>query len=187
MYINAQSYGELGAILRQAREKRRYALTQVADYVHIRQRYLQALEEGALDQLPGSAYVKGYLQQYARFLGLPENEVLAAYERIGAVPQRRFFHLPDTLRREENPGRPLMWVALALAVGLAVWTSRTALRPTPALPLLPKVAEKTAKPHQTACSGAALSAWPPCYSSEIHVSSPFMIGTPRNKSYGDQP
>ncbi|OYW13360.1 MAG: hypothetical protein B7X02_02370 [Rhodospirillales bacterium 12-54-5] len=48
----------------------------VAARLHIRVRYLQAIERGAFDQLPGQVYARGYMFTYAEFLGLDAAQVV---------------------------------------------------------------------------------------------------------------
>ncbi|HTR67269.1 MAG TPA: RodZ domain-containing protein, partial [Terriglobales bacterium] len=42
-------------------------------------RFLRALEEERLDQLPGGVFNKGFIRAYARHLGLDENEIVGEY------------------------------------------------------------------------------------------------------------
>jgi len=71
--------GALGDQLRETREGRGLSLEQVEEVTHIRRAFLQALEEERFDALPGDVYVKGFLRNYARFLNLNSDEVMAAY------------------------------------------------------------------------------------------------------------
>src|SRR5438874_11386133 len=61
---------EIGGSLREARLKRGLTPADVQKAIRIRDRYLQALEEERWEQLPGDAYVKGFLRTYADYLGL---------------------------------------------------------------------------------------------------------------------
>ena len=45
----------------------------------IRSRYLAAMERGDWRELPGSVYTKGFLRNYAIYLGLDPDEVLAQW------------------------------------------------------------------------------------------------------------
>ena len=76
-----QAHRRLGDVLREARERRDLDLTRVERETKIRARYLDALERGAYDELPGTVYTKGFLRNYARYLGLSEDEVLQLYRR----------------------------------------------------------------------------------------------------------
>ena len=66
----------VGERLRKAREARGLSLDAVAASTHIRERYLEALEEERFEEIPGPAYVKGFLRNYAAHLGLPEDEIM---------------------------------------------------------------------------------------------------------------
>ncbi len=49
---------------------------EVAERIHIRPRYITAMEEARYDQMPGKVYARGYIQTYAEFLGMnPEKTV----------------------------------------------------------------------------------------------------------------
>ena len=47
----------------------------------IRARYLGALERGDYKELPGAVYTKGFLRNYALYLGLDPDEVLVQWRR----------------------------------------------------------------------------------------------------------
>jgi cytoskeletal protein RodZ len=70
---------QLGAYLRETRETRGKTLDEVARVTRIGKNYLTAIEEGMLDKLPNVAYAKGFLRNYARYLELPGDEVVAWY------------------------------------------------------------------------------------------------------------
>jgi cytoskeleton protein RodZ len=52
--------------------RRGLELTQIEADTCIRARYLRALEDERFELLPGTAYVRGFLRTYARYLGLDE-------------------------------------------------------------------------------------------------------------------
>ncbi|UCE89108.1 MAG: helix-turn-helix domain-containing protein [Pseudomonadota bacterium] len=66
--------------LAEVREQRGLSQTDVARELHLDVKLIAALEEKALDRLPGPIYVTGYLRNYARLLELPEEQVLASFE-----------------------------------------------------------------------------------------------------------
>jgi cytoskeletal protein RodZ len=66
----------LGDEFRVAREARGLSLSDVAEQLHIRSAYLQAIEEEDWSAIGAPVYVKGFLRTYARFLGLdPEHAI----------------------------------------------------------------------------------------------------------------
>ena len=60
---------EIGATLREARERRHLTYEQVEAEIKIRAKYLRALEEEEFDSLPSGTYVRGFLRAYASYLG----------------------------------------------------------------------------------------------------------------------
>jgi cytoskeletal protein RodZ len=72
----------LGVWLRQTREARDETLRDVEAATRIRFRFLEMLEEGEFDALPGGeVQVRGFLRIYARHLGLSPESVLIRYDR----------------------------------------------------------------------------------------------------------
>jgi cytoskeletal protein RodZ len=68
--------------LRTAREARGLSYQDVEAATRIRARYLEALETGRYDLMPGGeAQVRGFLRRYATFLDIPPEEIIALYER----------------------------------------------------------------------------------------------------------
>ena len=79
---------EVGQLLSQARTQRGIELGEAERVTKIRVRYLRAMEEDRWEALPGTAYARGFLASYARYLGLDEGPGLEAYEqRFGAAEQ----------------------------------------------------------------------------------------------------
>ncbi len=71
---------ELGHILREARETKGLTLDEAQGETRINSRYLAALENGEYDKLPTPVHVRGFLRNYARFLGLDSQPLLERYE-----------------------------------------------------------------------------------------------------------
>jgi cytoskeleton protein RodZ len=78
--------GELGAWLREAREAKNLSLSEVEAETRIRGSFIEALEEGDYDALPGEVHVRGFLRNYALHLGIDAEEVRRKYEQ--EIPQR---------------------------------------------------------------------------------------------------
>jgi len=87
-----------GEILRAARLRRRISLVEAEQATRIRQRYLQALEDDDYAVLPPGVYSVGFLRNYAIYLGVPPEEVLA-----GGVDQRRRRDRRTTLQTVAPP------------------------------------------------------------------------------------
>jgi cytoskeleton protein RodZ len=72
----------LGETLREAREARALTLEEVAHETRIRVRYLRALEEDDFSLFPSSIHAKGFLRNYAQFLGMDAESLVAQYGEI---------------------------------------------------------------------------------------------------------
>ena len=130
--IDIQSYREIGDLLRAAREELRLSLDQSARLLHIRLRYIDALEQGRLNELPGITYTKGYLQAYASFLGLDKDEVLRRFENIEEHLTRKHIYFPQAFSKEKKPSPMIVWgglVAAVLAYGLWSLLAKSHLGP----------------------------------------------------------
>ncbi len=77
----AMAQTELGDQLRRAREDKGLSLEEIEKATGIRKRFLQAMEEGRFDVLPGPIQLRGFLRNYANYLGLNGDQMLALYER----------------------------------------------------------------------------------------------------------
>lgn len=71
-----------GGKLRSARTSRGYSLDAAAAELHILKRHVQAMEEENFDALPQFAFARGFVMNYAKFLGLDANEFAREFESI---------------------------------------------------------------------------------------------------------
>jgi cytoskeleton protein RodZ len=80
----------IGETLRRERQRRNIPLDQVSQELKISSRFLQAIEEENFDRLPAGVFAKSFVRQYARMLGLDEDEAAREVQRAltpSAVPQ----------------------------------------------------------------------------------------------------
>ncbi len=77
----AMVQSELGDQLRRARENKGWSLEDAEKVTGIRRRYLQAIEEGRFDAMPGDLQARGFLKNYATYVGLNGEEAMAYYEQ----------------------------------------------------------------------------------------------------------
>lgn len=114
--------GELGAKLRGERERKGIGIDEVEAETRIRAKFLLALEEERFDVLPGPAYVRAFVRDYAEQLGLDPQEMVAelnarpelAPDEVVMVPPRRVAPVPLLDRR----ARIVVWVAAAIVLAL---------------------------------------------------------------------
>lgn len=114
----------VGRLLRDQREARGLSIEEVAERLRIRRPYLEAIEQGRFDQLPGAAYIPGFLRAYAAHLELDAEKVLTAYQASGPVPIARPVALPSdfpVLDKRAPIGLAVLTVLLVVGAGYAVW------------------------------------------------------------------
>ena len=74
--IDATPAPSLGEVLQAARERKGVDLHRAERDTKIRAKHLAALESGDYTELPGTVYARGFLRNYATYLGLDAEEVL---------------------------------------------------------------------------------------------------------------
>jgi len=70
----------IGQRLRQQRETRRITLEQAATALHIRLRYVEAMDKGDFSIFPSPAQARGFLRSYVQYLNLDAEPFLAALD-----------------------------------------------------------------------------------------------------------
>ena len=79
-WVEADGDGvSFGAWLRQQREMRGISIHEIATFSKISLRYLEALEASRFSVLPAPVFAKGFLRQYAGYVGLDPDEVVNYY------------------------------------------------------------------------------------------------------------
>ncbi|MGA2911070.1 MAG: helix-turn-helix domain-containing protein [Candidatus Levyibacteriota bacterium] len=70
-----------GEKLQQARIEKGLNLEDVAKATKIKSQFLSYIEEGNYQKLPSASYAYGFVRNYARYLGLSDQEILALFRR----------------------------------------------------------------------------------------------------------
>lgn len=117
---------DVGAVLKAAREKMGLTLAQAEEGTKIRARFLQALEANDYTVLGGDIYVRGFLKNYATFLGLNPNELMPPAESVVPIvtpsSSRETEILSLPLRDTSFPfGRILLMVLLFVLLGVGAY------------------------------------------------------------------
>lgn len=112
----------LGDEFRVAREARGLSLSDVAEQLHIRSTYLQAIEEEDWPSIGAAVYVRGFLRTYARFLGLdPEHAVDAFNQGTPSAPPTKQWSgsaIPAASGRRGSGMSVWAWLATVVALAL---------------------------------------------------------------------
>lgn len=77
----------IGETLRRERQRRNLDLEQISRELKISPRMLEAIEQEKFEKLPGGVFAKSFVRQYARLLGLDEDEIAGEMQRTLAPPE----------------------------------------------------------------------------------------------------
>jgi cytoskeleton protein RodZ len=122
-----------GASLRSAREAIGLTEQQAAEQLNLDASVVIALETGDLAALGAPVFARGHLKRYGALLGLPEEQLLAAYERASTQPEQPSLVPHSRLDMQPARGRPAWpWavggtVLFLLAAGLIAYVSEFGL------------------------------------------------------------
>lgn len=92
---------KLGQRLSDERIRKGLSLDEVSQSTKIKIQYLTAIEKGEYEKLPSVSYVQGFVRNYAKFLGLPEDEILALFRRE-FNEEKVFRVLPTGLAKDQE-------------------------------------------------------------------------------------
>ncbi len=108
-----ESFGEK---LRKTRENLNYSIEQAARDTNISKRYLIALENEDFSLFPGETYLKGFLKNYADYLGLDGEELVNIYKNMKIQEQP----IPlDQLLENKGERSPWLFIVLGSLVAAA--------------------------------------------------------------------
>lgn len=75
----------VGSVLRSARDQQGRTIAEVAEELCITQRYVRAIEEDDLQNLPGIFFYKSFVRQYTVFLGVEDPQIAASLAALTAA------------------------------------------------------------------------------------------------------
>ncbi len=120
-----------GSRLRQARLSKGLEMSRVAAQLHLSDAMVEALEKDDYDSLPSPVFVRGYLKNYTRLLGIDSQSVLDDFERlVPADGDGTPLVQSPTINADVESSHPLVriltWLMGILLIGLVVvwWQGR---------------------------------------------------------------
>ena len=69
----------VGYTLRQERERQNLSINDIEEGTSIRSAYIEAIENGEYDKLPGAIYTKGFIKNYAKFLEMDVDAIVKEF------------------------------------------------------------------------------------------------------------
>jgi cytoskeleton protein RodZ len=157
-----------GEFLRQARERRRLTLEQIAGETKIAPRLLTSLEQGDVQPMPKGMYRRAMLRAYAESVGLDTEAALSQFERTFEEPPPREVALPTlpvpppTVRTGGRRRMPLPLAGVAAAaVAVAVlgaWALSGDAEPETPVQDAVTAAREAARPASTPATSTSVPA-----------------------------
>jgi cytoskeleton protein RodZ len=171
----------VGETLRRERLKRHLELDQISNELKISARMLEAIEQEKFDRLPGGVFARSFVRQYARLLGLDEEELAAQAQQMiepvtgtpdtFALPARENGEPPIYVPRVEAwenyaeeksfswnswmPAAAMVIVAMLVCSGVYSWWQRSKRAAAAPEPRPAEIAQTIAPPPVTVPSAAA--------------------------------
>lgn len=108
---------ELGKLLHSARVNKGLSVEAVAEKTRISPKFINAVEAGEFEKLPGPVFIKGMLRSYASLIGLDGNEIVASYSGLNIITKSNAPALISMPLYKEHS--PISKVGLFLA-GIAI-------------------------------------------------------------------
>jgi cytoskeleton protein RodZ len=115
---------EFARRLREARESKGLTTAEVADRLNLSASTVRALEEGDLNRLPSTGFVRGYIRSYAQVLDLDAEELISDFDRRAPDEQNleRISELyPSRQKRESRAPWIMVGIVGLLGVVVLLW------------------------------------------------------------------
>ncbi len=129
--IEQRPLEEIGSILKAQREHLGFTIPNVEDQIFIPERYLLAIENGSLEELPSTVQGKGMVKNYAQFLGLDPEPLMLGY---ADVLQKRLAKSREGIPEIKSPSPlqvslkrflaspTILWVGVVILIGsISLW------------------------------------------------------------------
>jgi cytoskeleton protein RodZ len=121
---------DFGRSYQETRKKYNLSIADVAYHLRIQASYIEAIETGQYEKIPGQIYVIGFLKSYAEFLGL-DGEYIVAEIKKKTFPLNNKKEKPKLIRSPllHDQKYPSKWVVifstLALFALMILWAALT--------------------------------------------------------------
>lgn len=120
---SVEGVDHVGAFLKEAREVTGKSVADVAQTLRIRRVYLEAIEDGRFDELPGAAYAVGFIRSYATYLRLDVPETVARFKsELQGTETDQQLDFPTPVPEGRFPGGVVVTLCLLIAAaGFGGW------------------------------------------------------------------
>ena len=107
----------IGALLKASRLRIGEDLHNISVVLCIRNVYLEAIEDGRFEALPGPTYATGFIRAYAEYLGLDSDEVMRRFKADPSVDANKTELIyPEPTLEPNIPGGATVFIGIVIAV-----------------------------------------------------------------------
>lgn len=116
-----EEFKKLGTLFKAKREEKGLSIKEVENSTSIRSNYLEAIEEGRMQQSLCSVYILGFIRQYANFLGLEVEKVMKQFPEVFKTHAQKheFDYGIGTLEVRGSLGGGVKWLPNLLWAGVS--------------------------------------------------------------------
>lgn len=107
---------EIGALIKAKRKEMQLTLKEVENSTSIRSSYLEAIEEGRINDLLAGIYAQGFIKQYAQFLGM-DSEQFSSIKM--STEKHEFSYGIGTLEVRGSMGGGVKWLPNLIWAGIS--------------------------------------------------------------------
>ncbi len=126
MIKNAFELKTIGNMLIERRKQKGFSIEQIAEITKIRKKYIEALESSNYEIFESEIYIKGFLRNYTKMLGINAERALAMYRRERQFQDKReVINSPNKIKNtnrnlELTPNKIIIGV-VAIIVAITVF------------------------------------------------------------------
>lgn len=144
-----------GAVLAQARNSQGLSILEVAESLKITESYVKAIEESTFDMLPQAAFVRGYIRNYAKLVGLNGEDLVKDFDHFIGIDSLESPRLQGSKKlkplRAHSAPSPVYALALLLLVSLGgfgyyLWNNWLIVEPVAEVATIEDVSEAVPEP-----------------------------------------
>lgn len=115
----------LGEELRKAREQKKLTIEKVVKQLHLKKDHIIAIEHDDYSNILSLSYVRGYIRNYAKFLGLNVDEILAKFDALGLTeekpsPLNNEFLAYANIEKKHKRDHKFRWIGLIIFVLIVI-------------------------------------------------------------------
>ena len=112
----------LGAKLERHRIKKKWSVEHIAKKICISEKYINAIEQGNLDELPERPYVIGFIKTYCEILGIKHTPLIAEFKQYTAYnssdkPKYKSYELENKFNHKKKN----LYVIIFILIAIITW------------------------------------------------------------------